>query len=630
MPMQVPTNTPAQSEVPMVAASAASLTALLDGLVAEQPETLARVTQLRELMLAHERRETELRALYEAARDLTKVRDLEHALQAVTDRTRRLLACDVAYLSARTIDEEHFAVRAWAGQLSPAFLGTRVSVGSGVGGEVASSRRPFQVANYQETTAFAHSDYLDKQVSVEGLVALLGVPLEVDGRLLGILFAGRRRNEPFSERQVDLVSSLAAHAAVALDNATLFNAQVEALAELERTTVMLRAHTAAVETSADVHARLTEVLVRGGGIDSIVETVAQALDGSVAMIDDSGLVLAASGTQAPVPPYSLEVTQALNASREVGRSVVVDAFDGLRWHVSAASAGTRYLGAVVLKVPRVLTDVDTRTLERATQTIALSLLADLAAVEADIRAAGETMRLLLTERRADLETVHQLARRHGLLGRDVSVIVSEASTDRLAPQLSACATLCRATGGLSAFYDDHIVVLAPVEAEDMARQLWEAMRTATGQEYTVAAAGKVQSPDELHSSHREASQCLRLMKQLGREREWATSAEFGVYSLLLTPGAGATLDRLIRRTIGALLEYDERHNTDLFQTALAYLDSSTNATASAARIGVHVNTVTQRLSRIDRVLGPTWRGDRQLDIHNALRLHQLRLLDVSS
>ncbi|WP_193612222.1 helix-turn-helix domain-containing protein [Nocardioides lijunqiniae] len=615
-----------QADPQISAASSASLAALLDGLVAEQPETLGRVTQLRELMLAHERREAELSALYEAARDLTKVRDLEHALQAVTDRTRRLLACDVAYLSARTDDVDHFAVRAWAGQLSPAFLGTRVSVGSGVGGEVASSRRPFQVANYQETDAFAHSEYLDRQVSTEGIVALLGVPLEVDGRLLGILFAARRRSEPFTDRQVDLVSSLAAHAAVALDNAFLFNAQMEALSELEATTVTLRAHTAAVETSAEVHGRLTAVLLRGDGIDRIVSVVAEALDGAVAMVDDAGLVLASSGDVAPVPPYPLEVTRALEASREAGRSVHVAAFDGRQWHVSAASAGNRYLGAVVLTVRRELTDVDIRTLERATQTIALSLLADVAAVEADIRAAGETMRMLLAERRADLETVQRLARRHGLLGREVSVVVSEVSHDRLARQLAACAALCRTSGGLSALHDDHIVVITPMEAEEAAERLWQAMRTATGEELTVAAAGNVLSPDELHGSHREATQCLRLMRHLGRAHEWATSAEFGVYSLLLTPGAGATLDRLIRRTVGSLLEYDDRHHTDLAATALAYLDCSTNATAAAAHIGVHVNTVTQRLARIDRVLGPTWRGSRQLDIHHALRLHRLRPL----
>ncbi|MCW2772655.1 MAG: hypothetical protein JWN91_981 [Nocardioides sp.] len=611
--------------------ASASLDALLDGLVAEQPETLGRVSRLRELVADHERREGELSALYEAAGDLTKVRDLGHALQAVTDRTRRLLACDVAYLSARTIDDEHFAVRAWAGQLSPAFLGTKVSVGNGVGGEVATTRRPFQVSNYKEADAFHHSEYLDHQVGAEGIVALLGVPLEVDGRLLGILFAGRRRSEPFSDHQVELVSSLAAHAAVALDNALLFRSQVEALDELEKSSALLRAHTAAVETSAEVHARLTEVQLRGEGIDRIVEIVAEALGGSIAMVDDAEVVVATFGSRVPLPPYPLEVQRALSVSRETGRSVAVDGFDGFHWHVSSASAASRYLGSVVLTVDRMLTDVDVRTLERATQTIAVSLLSDVAAAEADVRAAGDTMRMLLNKRRGDSETVQRLGRRLGLAGRDISVAVMDMSQDRLAAQISACSAVCEETGGLAALYDEHIAVLSPLPADDIAARIWRATRDATRHELTVAAAGEVTTLADLHGGYREAAQCLRLMQHLRRSGQWATSDEFGLYSLLLTPESASTLDRLIGRTVGPLIDYDERHKTDLWPTALAYLDHSTNATAAATQLDVHVNTVNQRLGRIDRVLGKSWRSSsRQLDVHNALRLHQLRLMETHS
>ena len=43
------------------------------------------------------------------------------------------------------------------------------------------------------------------------------------------------------------------------------------------------------------------------------------------------------------------------------------------------------------------------------------------------------------------------------------------------------------------------------------------------------------------------------------------------------------------------------------------------------RLHVHVNTVTQRLDRIAKLLGPDWQSpDRALELQLALRLHRLR------
>ncbi|MBB1014142.1 PucR family transcriptional regulator, partial [Dietzia schimae] len=52
-------------------------------------------------------------------------------------------------------------------------------------------------------------------------------------------------------------------------------------------------------------------------------------------------------------------------------------------------------------------------------------------------------------------------------------------------------------------------------------------------------------------------------------------------------------------------------------------DGSPSATAE--RLFVHVNTVYQRLDRLDQVLGTGWRrGDRALELRLALRLAELR------
>jgi hypothetical protein len=581
--------------------------------------------RLREVVARHSRREAELEELYAAAQDLTRIRDVEHALRTVTDRTKRLLACDVAYLSASVEGAEHFAVRAWSGQLSPAFLGTRVSVGSGVGGAVAATRQPFQVEDYTEATEISHNEYLDSHVGGEGIRTLLGVPLEIDGRLLGILFAGRRDKQLFTEPEIISMTSLAAHAAVALDNAQLFEAQERTMQELERSTELLKAQHAAVETSVEVHERLTQLLLHGEGVGPIVAVVGEALGVSITFVDEGGVVLGRHGDRAPQPPFNQSIKSALDQSRHTGRSAQAAGPDGRHWYVDTAASGTAFLGSVLLAANRSLTDIEVRTFERATQTLSVSRLADAAMAEADTRASGEVIRRLLDPTRSSPEELDRVARRHQLNSGPITVAVAIPIADRAAAQLSAASALCRERGGLAGLYEDQLVVLVPGEPSDMTNLVFDRLKTAAGQATTVAGSGPAASPLDLQHLHRESAQCLTLMHQLGRAHTWGTTAEFGIYSMLFTAGSAKTLDHFVATQIGALIDYDERHGTRLVRTAQTYLEVSSSPSATAATLGIHANTVSQRIARIDRMLGPGWReSPRRLDVHMALRLNGLR------
>src|SRR5690606_28468527 len=185
-------------------------------------------TVLRDL----QRRESELTALFETANDLTGMRSLDQMLRAIVDRARHLLNTDVAYLTLSDPERGDTYMRVTSGSVSARFQQLRLGHGEGLGGLVAQTALPYVTANYFADTRFQHTEHIDAGVREEGLVAILGVPLQLNGRVIGVLFAANRRERPFSHAEVALLSSLATHAAIAIDNANLIDDTRRALAEL--------------------------------------------------------------------------------------------------------------------------------------------------------------------------------------------------------------------------------------------------------------------------------------------------------------------------------------------------------------------------------------------------------------
>ncbi|AKT51884.1 PucR family transcriptional regulator [Arsenicicoccus sp. oral taxon 190] len=82
--------------------------------------------------------------------------------------------------------------------------------------------------------------------------------------------------------------------------------------------------------------------------------------------------------------------------------------------------------------------------------------------------------------------------------------------------------------------------------------------------------------------------------------------------------------RHVRWQLGPLLDRDADTGSDLVDTLGAYLAEGRSHSAAAQRLGIHANTLYQRLHRIDRLLGPGWREpSRVFELQLALELHRL-------
>jgi hypothetical protein len=570
----------------------------------------------------HQRREAELSALLDTARELASRSDPGGVLDAIVRRARTLLGTDVAYLTLADPERGDTFMRATAGSVSAHFQVLRLPAGAGLGGLVAQTRRPYWTADYPADERFRHTADIDTAVGEEGLVAICGTPLLVDDQFVGVLFASNRSRRPFRRDEVALLGSLATLAAVSLvqtQRATETAAALDALS---------RAHTANQQAAA-AHDRFVSVVLGGGGIDDIAATLGELLGCWVAVLDTDGQRQATHG---PAPPGEHSTgPDALSRHPVVRRSAATGRLVGAEglWAVAVTAAGQR-LGTLVLGGPDQLDDGQGRTVERAAMVTALVLLFTLRAAEADQRVRHDLLADLLGVDRdsddTDPATESSLVERGRLLGLRLHAphVLVVCRTGPARPRGLLLAAASAGSGrGLAGVHGGAVVGLVPGDDPAVVAAALARPDSHEDGPVTVGGVGPVTPLRGLRSAHVEAARVASALLTLGMRGRGGTMAELGFAGLV----AGGTADvaGYLDRVLGPVTDYDERRGSDLVCTLETYFDCGASPRRAAGLLHVHPNTVAQRLERISALLGADWqRPERSLEIQVALRLRRLR------
>ncbi|MGA0612799.1 helix-turn-helix domain-containing protein [Caldimonas sp. KR1-144] len=599
-------------------------------------EAMRLATAMRTRVDLLEQRERGLLAVIESAQDLTSRLERNELLSVIVARARNLLGSDLAWLSTHDPDSGEFRVLVADGAVSHRVAKMVTRRDAGVAGVVMSTKLPFTTPDYLHDTRFAHDGALDDTFRDEGIDALAGVPLIWEGEVVGLLFVADRYNRTHLAPSIAILCTLATYCAVALRNARDFERVNAALARADQARADLEHTLRGIQAAAEAHEQLTTLLARGAPLASLCQSIARWFGGSMLVLDEAGHVVSqghahkdpdsCAARYEPNGVHAMDVSRALRSSRQVGRSVVAFTESGEACRVMAVIGGDDILGATLLFHRSDLDDLAVRTFERGSSVVGIVLLSQERAEAAKHRSESALLRSLVAQRQDEPAVMANHAERHGLLlTQPLSLMLMRLDEPSASYGARALRIAVPSAGMLVDDIDGLVVVLcSTTKALDLKQSVstW-ARRELGAARFRGVMSRPVSSSAEIPALYATLRRAVGVLDRIGIQGHIVDQNELALYSTLFETHDRSSLADYLDSIIGPVLAHDRKRSTELANTLLSYLDCNRNSKTTAQKLGIHVNTVRQRLATIEELLGHWGRAGRALEIHVALRLWHL-------
>lgn len=207
------------------------------------------------------RQEASLRQVIES---ISSELDLRTLLTRIAESACLLLEADNGAIGL--VDEREQVVRIEATYRMPDDeLGSEAKPGVGLTGKVMAGGKPVIVNRYDQVDEPLRTDLQD--------YAVIGVPIHWRGRLIGVFGIGSAPPRRFGDSDVDILSRFATHAAIAIENARLYDRAQTSLQEMKLLAETSERFGVALHPEEIVSAYLDQVAANGRYACTLIEYV---------------------------------------------------------------------------------------------------------------------------------------------------------------------------------------------------------------------------------------------------------------------------------------------------------------------------------------------------------------------
>jgi GAF domain-containing protein/CheY-like chemotaxis protein len=180
-----------------------------------------------------EQRRAEAEALARTAKVLTTTLDVPVVSQRIVESVLSLFAVEVAILSIGRPDGGLLVTASGGPARTHYPPGIVFPPGPAIASRAFAAGRPIWSPDIQAERELGRSEDLRRRICASGVHGALGVPLAVEGRVIGVLSIADRAVRNFSSQEIALLQAFGDQAAVALENARLYEQTERARREAE-------------------------------------------------------------------------------------------------------------------------------------------------------------------------------------------------------------------------------------------------------------------------------------------------------------------------------------------------------------------------------------------------------------
>jgi len=403
------------------------------------------------------------------------------------------------------------------------------------------------------------------------------------------------------------------------------------------------------QRAIEIQRQLTRHVAENRDLNSLLQIIARATAKPVLIHDDAGVLMS------QIYP---------TMSRRPGARSLVNNLPYNEFHTWLTKEAPTEEGAImpsplghttVLKVEKrvagylslvdssnVITEFDRLVLTYGADVCAIEMAKNRAIASAVEQARGDWVQMWLSGTPTDDDMMATRASQAGFDIDSMYVVavfkaVTEAGTSLPLDSLIALVRddmTRRQMSGAIGQYVDVIVVLYPVDANNtvsrvraMIEEVREqvAMRTPSGL-VSVGISRSASGLSALRDAYREAKDALSIAGELGETEQATFYGDLKLYQLLLALKEGGLdyMQTFYVETLGALVEHDERKQSDLIRTLSGFFEANGNLAKAANDLDVHRNTLVYRLERISELTNLDLDdADNRLILHLALKIQKV-------
>ncbi|WP_094092912.1 GAF domain-containing protein [Paenibacillus physcomitrellae] len=593
-----------------------------------------------------QRRLTQNELLIEAAQYFTSSLKLDDVLTRILDRVLNVIeAADAGVLFIYDKQNDRLKPMACSGFLWEKMQHVILSPGESMTGLTLKSRQA-QIFHNSETVLrntdlMSPSNKVFYDQSLEPVRQSIGeafliqsvmcAPLLIRGECIGVMTIDNFTHRSFTNDDLNLLAALSNLAAVALDNAHLYQEEKSKKEQLEELNHVIHSQNQQLNRINQTHDRLMRLILSGKSLSEFGTAVYDTLENPIILFDSLLNVLTEHPPDAfdfdiHTPPFMAELQQVLQKRESCRVETGPDRTASSSVMLFPVVASSEIFGILaVSEVNLRLSDQDIVLAEQCCLVLAMELLKREAVYETEQRLKDEFLDELFSEK--NVGTLRERAKSMGLSADDSFVfmvadiefpsgslpVIPDKSVNRyvlrtIETELQSANRYSLVLHKLNAYV---IILALPKELDQalalkrsriVAKQLHEALRRLyPGIQCSIGIGRVCKNFEGFVQSYEDAKQSVAYSKRRKDKNSIKDYVELGAVQFILNQPQENLL-QFVRDLLQPLLDYPSPKRNELLKALDAFILSGKRFKEAASLLDIHPNTFAYRMKRIEEIL----------------------------